>query len=61
MGFAFHLISSYRPDGYYYFNRSFQLFGGGLVSFENIDDWISWVRYLSFGKYGVEVSKQLIF
>ena len=34
-----------------------QLFGGVLVSLESLGDWVRWVHYLSFSKYGVEVSK----
>lgn len=40
-------------------NIILQLFGGAIVSLESLGDWVSWLRYLSFAKYGVEVSNSV--
>ena len=34
----------------------FQLFGGLLIALESLPPWVQWLKYLSFIRYGIEVS-----
>lgn len=33
-----------------------QLFGGLLIALDSLPEWIGWFKYLSFMRYGIEVS-----
>ena len=36
-------------------NICFQLFGGQLIALESLPAWISWLKFLSFIRYTIEV------
>ena len=48
------LISVY-PNIAYLISVCFQLFGGLLIALESLPVWISWLKFLSFIRYAMEV------